>query len=110
MAGSRSIGFQRQAVIAFEPGILVGLVQHAVADNKPIKFVASRQVPLWREFCRGRCKAFINLFPIFSAAADADEAWYEHLCILGDDHYSAEGNRFMFHEPAKGGLRAVPNS
>jgi hypothetical protein len=61
----------------------------------------SRQVSLWREFCQGRCKAFINLFPPFFAAADADRDWYEHLFILGDDHYSAEGNRFMFREMAK---------
>jgi hypothetical protein len=61
----------------------------------------SRQVALWRDFCAGRCKAFINLFPAFFAAADADKDWYEHLFILGDDHYSAEGNRFMFRELEK---------
>lgn len=58
----------------------------------------SRQVALWRDFCPGRCKAFINLFPAFFAAADADRNWYEHLFILGDDHFSAAGNRFMFRE------------
>ncbi len=61
----------------------------------------SRQVSLWRDFCPGRCKAFINLFPAFFAAADADKDWYEHLFILGDDHFSAAGNRFMFRELAK---------
>ena len=61
----------------------------------------SRQVSLWREFCEGRCKAFINLFPAFFAAADADRNWYEHLYILGDDHFSAEGNRLMFRELAR---------
>jgi hypothetical protein len=61
----------------------------------------SRQVSLWREFCHGRCKAFINLFPVFFAAADADKDWYEHLFILGDDHFSAGGNRFMFMEIAR---------
>src|SRR5665213_3657496 len=61
----------------------------------------SRQVSLWREFCQGRCKAFINLFPVFFAAATADKDWYEHLFILGDDHYSADGNRFMFRALAK---------
>jgi hypothetical protein len=60
----------------------------------------SKQVSLWREFCQGRCKAFINLYPAFFAAADADRNWYEHLFILGDDHFSAEGNRFMFRELA----------
>jgi hypothetical protein len=61
----------------------------------------SRQVSLWREFCQGRCKAFINLFPVFFAAADADKDWYEHLFVLGDDHFSAAGNRFMFMEIAR---------
>jgi hypothetical protein len=61
----------------------------------------SRQVSLWRDFCPGRCKAFINLFPAFFAAAQADREWYEHLFILGDDHFSAAGNRFMFRELAK---------
>jgi hypothetical protein len=60
----------------------------------------SKQVSLWREFCRGRCKAFVNLYPAFFAAAAADRNWYEHLFILGDDHFSAEGNRFMFRELA----------
>lgn len=61
----------------------------------------SRQVSLWRDFCAGRCKAFINLFPAFFAAADADKGWYERLFILGDDHFSAAGNRFMFQQIAK---------
>jgi hypothetical protein len=61
----------------------------------------SRQVALWRDFCPGRCKAFINLFPVFFAAADGDKDWYEHLYILGDDHFSAAGNRMMFDELAK---------
>ncbi len=61
----------------------------------------SKQVSLWREFCQGRCKAFINLYPAFFAAADADRNWYELLFILGDDHFSVEGNRFMFRELAE---------
>jgi hypothetical protein len=61
----------------------------------------SRQVSLWREFCQGRCKAFINLFPVFFAATEADKDWYEHFFILGDDHFSAAGNRFMFREMAR---------
>jgi hypothetical protein len=61
----------------------------------------SRQVALWRDFCPGRCKAFINLFPVFFAAADSDKDWYEHLYILGDDHFSVAGNRMMSEELAK---------
>jgi hypothetical protein len=58
----------------------------------------SRQVALWRDFCLTRCKAFIDLFPTFFAASDRDRDWYEHLYILGDDHFSAAGNRMMFEE------------
>jgi hypothetical protein len=61
----------------------------------------SRQVHLWREFCESRCKAFIDLFPVFFAAADRDTDWYQHLYILGDDHFSAAGNRMLYEELAK---------
>lgn len=61
----------------------------------------SPQVSLWRDFCAGRCKAFINLFPVFFAATESDRDWYEHLFILGDDHFSVEGNRLMFRELAR---------
>jgi hypothetical protein len=65
----------------------------------------SRQVTLWRDFCPTRCKAFVDLFPVYFAAADSDKDWYEHLYILGDDHFSAAGNRMMFEELAK---RSMP--
>jgi lysophospholipase L1-like esterase len=61
----------------------------------------SRQVRLWRDFCPGRCKAFIDLFPAFFAAAGRDKDWYAHLYILGDDHFSAAGNRMLYEELAK---------
>ena len=61
----------------------------------------SRQVSLWREFCEGRCKAFIDLYPVFFAASEADKNWYERLYIVGDDHFSAAGNRMVFEEMAK---------
>jgi hypothetical protein len=65
----------------------------------------SRQVRLWREFCATRCKAFIDLFPVFFTASDRDKDWYEHLYILGDDHFSAAGNRMLFEELSK---RLIP--
>jgi hypothetical protein len=61
----------------------------------------SRQVKLWRDFCPGHCKAFIDLFPPLFTASDADKDWYEHLYIVGDDHFSTQGNRMMFDELAK---------
>jgi hypothetical protein len=61
----------------------------------------SRQVALWREFCENRCKAFINLFPVLFAEAEADGNWYERLYIVGDDHFSAEGNALIAREVEK---------
>lgn len=61
----------------------------------------SRQVSLWREFCEGRCKAFIDLFPVLFAQADASNDWYERLYIVGDDHFSAAGNRLVFEQVEK---------
>jgi hypothetical protein len=61
----------------------------------------SKQVRLWRDFCPGHCKAFIDLFPAIFAASDADKDWYEHLYIVGDDHFSAQGNRLMSRELSK---------
>lgn len=62
----------------------------------------SRQVALWQDFCERRhCKAFVNLFPAFFAAAGADKDWYEHLYNVGDNHFSAAGNEMMFREIAK---------
>ncbi len=60
------------------------------------------RLPLCGQSARSRnSKAFIDLFPPFFAASDADKDWYEHLYILGDDHFSAQGNRMMFEELAK---------
>jgi hypothetical protein len=53
----------------------------------------SRQVLLWRDFCPGHCKAFVNLFPVFFAAADSDKDWYEH---------STSSATTIFRRPATG--------
>jgi len=55
----------------------------------------SRQAALWRDFCEKRCKTFISLFSVLFAASEADRNWYEHLYIVGDDHFSAAGNAMV---------------
>jgi hypothetical protein len=37
---------------------------------------------------------------VFFAASEADKNWYERLYIVGDDHFSAEGNQLVFRELA----------
>jgi len=57
----------------------------------------SRQVRIWRDWCGGKCKRFISLFPAFFAAkAECPRTqpgcWYLKLFIFGDSHYNAAGN------------------
>lgn len=60
----------------------------------------SRQVAIWREWCAGRCKRFISLFPSFLAVRDRcprsePGCWYLSQFIFGDTHYSAAGNNLV---------------
>ena len=62
--------------------------------------VDSRQVRIWREWCEGKCKRFISLFPAFLAVKDAMPAeqpgcWYLSHFIFGDMHYNAAGNALV---------------
>ena len=61
----------------------------------------TRQAAMWREFCAGRCKAFIDLFPAFIAEAEANQDWQRRLFIPSDAHYNREGNAVMFRELSK---------
>ena len=59
--------------------------------------VDSRQVQIWREWCEGKCKRFITVFPAFFAAKDQwprlqPGCWYLKYFIVGDIHYNAAGN------------------
>jgi hypothetical protein len=38
---------------------------------------------------------------VLFAASEADKNWYERYYILGDDHFSAEGNQLVFRELAR---------
>ena len=60
----------------------------------------SKQVRLWRDWCEGKCKRFINVFPVFFAAKEQcprlqPGCWYPKLFIFGDMHYNAAGNALV---------------
>lgn len=60
----------------------------------------SRQVQIWRDWCEGKCKRFISLFPAFLAERDQcpkSEAgcWYAKNFIFGDVHYNSAGNAIV---------------
>jgi hypothetical protein len=60
----------------------------------------SRQVRIWREWCVGKCKRFISLFPAFFAVKGACSrlqpgCWYLNYFVFGDTHYNAAGNALV---------------
>lgn len=60
--------------------------------------VDSRQVQLWRQWCEGRCRRFINMFPAFFAVKDncstlQPGCWYQKYFIFGDTHYNSAGDK-----------------
>ncbi len=62
--------------------------------------VDSRQVRIWRDWCQGRCKRFVSVFPAFFAAKAAcpriqPGCWYLNLFIFGDYHYNAAGHAMV---------------
>jgi hypothetical protein len=62
--------------------------------------VDSRQVRIWREWCEGKCKRFISLFPAFFAAKERCSrlqpgCWYLDYFIFGDIHYNSAGNAMV---------------
>jgi hypothetical protein len=81
-----------------------GQVVHDSAD--------SRQVRIWREWCQGKCKRFISLFPAFLSAKERcpqsqPGCWYLDNFIFGDFHYNAAGNA-MVADAVIEGLAEVP--
>jgi hypothetical protein len=60
----------------------------------------SPQVRIWSDWCEGKCKRFISLFPAFLAAKNEcprsqPGCWYLSLFIFGDVHYNTVGNALV---------------
>jgi len=60
----------------------------------------SRQVRIWRDWCEGKCKRFISLFPAFLEVKDQcppaePDCWYKRYFVFGDFHYNAAGNALV---------------
>ena len=75
-----------------------------VVDPWPAQVVhdmaESRQVRIWRDWCEGKCKRFISLFPAFLAVKEQcprshPGCWYLRLFVFGDTHYNAAGNALV---------------
>jgi acetyltransferase AlgX (SGNH hydrolase-like protein) len=61
----------------------------------------SRQIVMYRDFCKNNCQEFIDAFPAFFAFKDTHPDWYERLFIEGDVHWTEEGNKLIYEELAK---------
>ena len=99
--------------IAKEKAKMTLLWQELAKRNIPISVVVypypaqlvfdtsdSRQVRIWREWCEGKCKRFISLFPAFFAAKEQcprnqPGCWYLKYFVFGDIHYNAAGNALV---------------
>jgi hypothetical protein len=80
-------------------------VAHDTAD--------SRQVRIWREWCEGKCKRFVSLFPAFLAVkANCPRlepgCWYLEYFIFGDIHYNSAGNAVVAEVVTKSLSQAPP--
>ncbi len=76
----------------------LGQIAHDTADP--------RQVQIWREWCEGKCKRFINVLPAFFAVKDQcprsePGCWYPKLFVIRDIHYTAAGNALVADEVIK---------
>jgi len=76
-------------------------IEHDVKD--------SRQVKIWRDFCREtRCAHFVDLFPLFfEYKLLHSRTWLNDLFIEGDIHYNEFGNR-LFGESLANAFRNTP--
>ena len=59
--------------------------------------VDSRQVRIWRDWCDGKCKRFVNLFPAFFTIKQQcpklqPGCWYLSHFLFGDTHYNSAGD------------------
>ncbi|MBV8850798.1 MAG: SGNH/GDSL hydrolase family protein [Methylobacteriaceae bacterium] len=58
----------------------------------------SRQVTIWREWCKNKCRRFFNHFPAFFAYKRQHPDFMHEIFIWGDSHYNALGNELLAHD------------
>jgi hypothetical protein len=62
--------------------------------------IDSKQVVMWRDWCAGKCKQFVSVFPAFFAVkkqcpSTQSGCWYLREFIFGDEHYNRRGNALV---------------
>ena len=81
-------------------GIPISVVVYPYPAQIVHDTVDSRQVRIWREWCDGKCKRFITVFPEFFAAKQQCSwwqpgCWYLKYFVFGDIHYNGAGNALV---------------
>ena len=81
-------------------GIPVSVVVYPWPAQLAFDKVDSRQARIWRDWCAGKCKRFVDLFPSFFAVKNACPAmqpgcWYLSHFIFGDTHYNSTGDAIV---------------
>ena len=74
--------------------------------------VDSREVQIWRDWCEGKCKRFITVFPEFFAVKEQcpksqPGCWYLKNWVFGDIHLNASGNAIVADKVSQS-LQALP--
>jgi hypothetical protein len=74
--------------------------------------VDSREVQIWRDWCEGKCKRFVDVFPEFFAIRDQcpkwqPGCWYLNNWTFGDIHLNDNGNAVVAEKVAKS-LESTP--
>ncbi len=87
-------------------GIPVSVVVYPWPAQVAHDKINSRQVQIWHDWCEGKCKRFISVFPDFFAVKDEcppsqPGCWYMQDFIFGDEHYSRAGNELVAREVGK---------
>jgi hypothetical protein len=77
--------------------IPIGVVVYPWPAQLAHDSVDSRQVRIWRDWCDGKCKRFVTLFPAFFAVKEQcptsrPGCWYLSHFIFGDTHYNSTGD------------------
>ena len=95
-----------------ERGIPVSVVVYPWPAQIAHDKVDSRQVQIWHDWCNGKCKRFVSVFPEFFAVKNACPpgqagCWYMQDFIFGDEHYSPAGNALVAGAVGKS-LEAYP--
>ena len=105
-----------------ERNIPISVVVYPYPSQLVHDSVESRQVTMWREWCEGKCKRFVTLYPEFFAIKDQcpptePGCWYLSHFIFGDMHYNAAGNALVAkvvsesldHDPPRKAQRQISN-